>query len=285
MGEKYGPFVRLWGILPSQMPADGAPTEDIAQFVGSILGEAVPFVGGLPASSAPKNGDGSWKPKGCKAFAHSAAPVHLYERVVSTEDLASVAKENDLPQAKGAKVRAETWTLRRSVHEDVAKPGTASWEEWARYFKEGHAEAEKAFTPSVLSTKIKARWDCNGVEVTLGDDTWEDFSLKLEDLRPRPPRIHRGPNRRRPGGALRRRDEAGRGAARRVHERGEVQGEEGGSGVEWVMGTASDARGVLPAWVQKMAVPGQIAKDVDMFLEWVVKERKKKGSLWSRVCE
>ncbi|POR36430.1 Uncharacterized protein TPAR_03377, partial [Tolypocladium paradoxum] len=44
------------------------------------------------------------------------------------------------------------------------------------------------------------------------------------------------------------------------------------------MGTASDARGVLPAWVQRMAVPGQIAKDVDMFLGWIAEERKKTAS-------
>src|SRR5699024_1770712 len=45
--------------------------------------------------------------------------------------------------------------------------------------------------------------------------------------------------------------------------------------IEWVMGTVSDARGVLPAWMQKMAVPGQVAKDVDMFLSWIANERTK----------
>ncbi|KAK3488754.1 uncharacterized protein B0T23DRAFT_406061 [Neurospora hispaniola] len=49
--------------------------------------------------------------------------------------------------------------------------------------------------------------------------------------------------------------------------------------IEWLMATASDARGSLPGWVQTMAVPGQIAKDVTLFLEWVAKEREKKGGL------
>ena len=49
--------------------------------------------------------------------------------------------------------------------------------------------------------------------------------------------------------------------------------------IEWIMATASDARGSLPGWVQTMAVPGQIAKDVTLFLGWVAKERGKKGGL------
>lgn len=49
-------------------------------------------------------------------------------------------------------------------------------------------------------------------------------------------------------------------------------------GIEWIMATASDAKGVLPMWVQTRAVPGQIAKDVGMFLGWIVGERaKEKG--------
>lgn len=47
--------------------------------------------------------------------------------------------------------------------------------------------------------------------------------------------------------------------------------------VEWIMATASDARGVLPLWVQALAVPGQIAKDVALFLGWLAKERAAKA--------
>ncbi|KAK7719844.1 hypothetical protein SLS64_002025 [Diaporthe eres] len=54
------------------------------------------------------------------------------------------------------------------------------------------------------------------------------------------------------------------------------QGEDRGK-IEWIMATASDAKGVLPMFLQTKAVPGQIAKDVGMFLGWVDKERAKKG--------
>ena len=52
-------------------------------------------------------------------------------------------------------------------------------------------------------------------------------------------------------------------------------GEDGGREVEWMMATASDAKGILPLWLQIRAVPGQIAKDVGYFIGWVVREREK----------
>jgi len=39
--------------------------------------------------------------------------------------------------------------------------------------------------------------------------------------------------------------------------------------IEWVMATASDAKGILPIWAQKMSIPGVITKDVGYFLKWI----------------
>ncbi|KAL6250340.1 hypothetical protein RBB50_002642 [Rhinocladiella similis] len=39
--------------------------------------------------------------------------------------------------------------------------------------------------------------------------------------------------------------------------------------IEWIMATASDARGNLPMWMQKLGIPGAIAKDVGFFLKWI----------------
>ncbi|KAK8125262.1 uncharacterized protein PG998_001021 [Apiospora kogelbergensis] len=55
------------------------------------------------------------------------------------------------------------------------------------------------------------------------------------------------------------------------------QGQSGKAGeIEWLMATASDAGGVLPSWVQNMAMPGIIWKDVPLFLRWIDGERRKK---------
>jgi hypothetical protein len=37
---------------------------------------------------------------------------------------------------------------------------------------------------------------------------------------------------------------------------------------QWVMAVSSNTRGFVPMWAQKMGVPGAIAKDVPLFLDW-----------------
>lgn len=47
--------------------------------------------------------------------------------------------------------------------------------------------------------------------------------------------------------------------------------------IEWVMATASDAGGVLPQWMQNLAVPGLLPKDVEMFMAWIPGRRSDKS--------
>jgi hypothetical protein len=39
--------------------------------------------------------------------------------------------------------------------------------------------------------------------------------------------------------------------------------------IDWTMATASDAKGNLPMFAQKMGIPAAIAKDVGFFLNWI----------------
>jgi hypothetical protein len=39
--------------------------------------------------------------------------------------------------------------------------------------------------------------------------------------------------------------------------------------VDWIMGTASDAKGNLPMFIQKLALPGAVPKDVSYFMKWI----------------
>ena len=52
-----------------------------------------------------------------------------------------------------------------------------------------------------------------------------------------------------------------------------------GEEVEWVMATASDAKGNLPMFIQKMALPGAVPKDVSFFMKWIktVDEKEVEG--------
>ncbi|KAL3962126.1 hypothetical protein ACCO45_003649 [Purpureocillium lilacinum] len=275
MGEEYGPLVRLWGIQPSQLPSTSAGPEELTPFLTAILREALPFIASLPSTSTTSQSTAStnspWKTHGVKTYPGSTSPVHLFERVVLAAELAAVARAHNPPGVSPDKIRGpETWVARRSVHDDAAARGTASWAEWRRCFKEGHAEAERDFTPTVLSTRVRRAWDCAGVRVRLGEDTWADWTLKVEES------THKLP------APLRNRLFPVVQATAAVEGRREflvvqmaTTADYAGAGAEWVMGTVSDARGVLPAWMQKMAVPGQVAKDVDMFLSWIANERTK----------
>ncbi|KAJ9602552.1 hypothetical protein H2200_013095 [Cladophialophora chaetospira] len=55
---------------------------------------------------------------------------------------------------------------------------------------------------------------------------------------------------------------------RRRPREGAAQGVEGNE-VEWIMATASDAKGNLPMWLQKKSMPGQLPKDVSYFMTWI----------------
>jgi hypothetical protein len=46
---------------------------------------------------------------------------------------------------------------------------------------------------------------------------------------------------------------------------------------EWVMRTGSDAGGVLPVWMQKLGVPGAIAKDVPLAVKFAVEREEGKA--------
>lgn len=209
-----------------------------------------------------------------------------------------MTKEHSLPHVNVASLQSESWAFRRSTHEDAAQPGTASWDEWKRYFKEGHAEAERDFTPAILSTKMMQQWDCSGIEIPLLGDTWVDLTLKLEESvhkLPAPLQKRVFPVLQVTASAQGRREfivvQVAFNPDGEAREEARVNGSlhamytsverlrETEEGIEWIMGTASDAKGVLPAWVQRMAVPGQIAKDVDMFLSWIAVERRKHDEL------
>ncbi len=47
------------------------------------------------------------------------------------------------------------------------------------------------------------------------------------------------------------------------------------SKTNWVMATASDAKGWLPLWMQKLGVPGAVVKDVGLVIKWLHENRGK----------
>ncbi|KAI1083314.1 hypothetical protein F5B20DRAFT_458709 [Whalleya microplaca] len=263
------------------------------------------------SSSSPSK---LWKPKGAKSSPDSAAKVEVSERVVPAADLERVAARHNLNPAASrdgnkkegkdrGKVRPETWCCRRSVHAPAAAPGTATWAEFETAFRARHAESEQAFTPSCIGAHAAVRWDCGGVEAREGGLAWGLFTLVVEEMRHavgRPllgdrtfPVLQmtcavRGDGEGEGKGeflvvSIPVPDFAGHEASRLAREKGaqiayyvsveRFRVMQDGS-TEWLMATASDAAGALPMWVQTLAAPGVIWKDVPLFLAWIAKERK-----------
>lgn len=298
------PLLHLAGVKSSQLPAATASPEELTPFIKTLLEEAVPFIDTAapraadftdPAVPAPPASNTLWKPKGTKSHPDSTAKIELSERIVGDH---------------------ETWACRRSVHEDAASRGTASWAEFADCIRDRHAETEDAFTPTVLAHREAISWGgAAGVApIEAGGVTWGRFGLALVEMKhkippPLKPRVF--PVLQLVASAVpgasgkpeedefvvvsvtvsdfatgQLKDQAGLSVEKGVVVGAYVsvervrrlpgQGEDKGK-IEWIMATASDAKGILPMFLQTKAVPGQIAKDVGMFLGWVDKERAKKG--------
>ena len=309
-----GPWVRLEGISISQLPHGGTGAEqtnaasstvyasngsgigaapDLKTFITKVLSESIPFIDGV----APKSGGVvTWKSKGSpKKYSSSEAPVHLYERTVSGKDIDKVEGMSQF----SADRKNETWFCRRSCHRNKAEKGTASWEEFTHSFKEHHAESEDAFTPTVIGAREAMKWDTSGIEVEVHGGRWINITVAVEEMKhkidPKPLKnrtfpvvqvaavlagtqefvvisipltdFDKSPN------AEFARDKSLVVAAYTSIERIRVLPSNGD--VEWIMATASDAGGVLPQWMQNLAVPGQVAKDVELFMSWIPTQRSK----------
>lgn len=191
----------------------------------------------------------------------------------------------------------ETWFCRRSCHRNSTDKGTASWVEFIHSFKEHHAESEEAFTPTVIGAREAMRWDTSGIEIRVHGGNWTNITVAVEEMKhkidPKPLKNRTFPvvqvaamlegneeflvvsiplnDFNKSPYAEFARDKSLVMAAYTSIERIRIIPSNGD--VEWIMATASDAGGVLPQWIQNLAVPGAIAKDVELFLSWIPSKR------------
>ncbi|KAI1130239.1 hypothetical protein F5Y10DRAFT_236128 [Nemania abortiva] len=296
---ELGPLVRRWGLPVTQLPAETAGLDELKPFVASILKEALPFIDAA-APKTPSDAKKLWKSKGSKSSPDSTAKVEVIERVIPAKELQAVASKNNIK----TKAEEETWAARLSVHEDAAKKGTASWDEFDHSFRLEHGKTEMAFTPNVIGANEAQRWDCTGIELEEAGQSWDKFSLVVEEMRHKVGRPVLK-DRTFPVLQLSCAVKEGTGAPEIVivsipvpdfatspkanlsKEKGaqiafytsieRIRKLEDGK-IEWLLGTASDAAGVLPLWIQDLALPGIIWKDVPLFLGWIAKERTKTGT-------
>ncbi|KAI0107535.1 hypothetical protein GGR51DRAFT_515921 [Nemania sp. FL0031] len=298
--NELGPLVRRWGLPVKQLPSETAGQDELTPFVASILKEALPFIDAAAPKTPSTDTKKLWKSKGSKSSPDSTAKVEVIERVIPVKELQAVAIKNGIK----SKIEEETWAARLSVHEDAATKGTASWDEFDHSFRLEHAKTEMAFTPNVIAANEAQRWDCTGIELEEAGLSWDRFSLVVEEMRHKVGRpilkdrtfpvlqlscaVKEGtsapeivivsipvPDFATSPKANLSKEKGAQIAYYASIER--IRKLEDGK-IEWLLGTASDAAGVLPLWIQDLALPGIIWKDVPLFLGWIAKERTKTGA-------
>jgi Protein of unknown function (DUF3074) len=306
MSSVFGPLVRLEGISINQLPPgavtaatsskSGSAALDLKTFIKNAITEAVPFIDGV----APKSGgETTWRRKGsARRYAASDAAVYSYERIVPGKELDKIPGMNQF----SADRRDETWFCRRSCHRNAAEKGTGSWEEFVYHFKDHKYESEAAFTSAIIGAREAITWDTKGLSIEAHGGRWVDIIMKVVEMKhkidPKPlrnrifpvlqlaaslagaqelivvsipiPDIDKSPH------AEYAKEKNQVIAAYSAVERMRVLPDSGE--IEWIMATASNAGGILPQWLQNLAVPGQIAHDVGMFLVWIPSQRKSNGA-------
>ncbi|PHH52661.1 hypothetical protein CFIMG_008371RA00001 [Ceratocystis fimbriata CBS 114723] len=303
-----GPLIRLWGLRVTELPQPSSPPDELQPFVISVLEEAIHFLDSVPTSrsSAPtiaKNGRSTlcsssqtlWKFKDSYPYSGGNTPLVTFQRAVTPKQLRGVADKHNVVQEGSRDFHTEFWVCRQSEHEDAARKGTACWDEFARCFRDENAEAEKAFTPSIVDREIGVQWNCEGIVTNIEEKTWGNITLKLKESRHRigfPFKdrafavlqmtatvvgaqefiivsIAVNETRDSPLCRISKSPSVVNGAYSSVER---IRKLPRGT-IEWTVATASDARGVLPRWAQRRLVPPKIRHDVPLFLTWLATQR------------
>jgi len=290
-------------LSPSQLPAHpdlaahqntGSTPPELHTFLTDIFQEAEHFMTDYMSSHFVVKAENKSAPP-------STASVKLLEKTIPAIELPT----SHTPGGHSE----ETWFARTSIHENKATAGTASWPEFEYGLLDDHSAHEKDYTPDVYDAHRVLSWDGEtsslqirgyekmrlsifemahkippplnnrvfSVAVATAKSTSDSRFLVVQipvDIRLVDKALYANGRNKKDGDEAIKRKEVQLGQYVSI-ERCEVL--DGGAKVQWQMGTSSDAGGVLPMFVQKMAVPGAIVKDVSLFMEWIENQRKGKG--------
>ena len=232
---------------------------------------------------------GKWSPP-------AKAPVTLFQHDLAAD---AIPKPSAIPITVSESPSTEHWFARESLHENKAEEQTASWEEFDHGLRVDHSQHEMDYTPDVLDAHEIMNWDSElSKHDRKAEGGWQDVHASVMEMRHKIPAPLN--NRVFPVMVITGKKErsfvdlqipvATKGLpGAKYHDVPKVTGGmycsiercelvEGGEKVKWQMATASDAKGVLPMWAQKMGVPGAVVKDVGLFMSWVA-ERRNKGKV------
>ncbi|KAL9603369.1 MAG: hypothetical protein Q9219_001231 [cf. Caloplaca sp. 3 TL-2023] len=292
---------------PSTIDVNGRP--NIGPFIKAVLDEAVAFIDtSLPAT---------FKQRSKKSSAPATAKVQLLEREITGPELAEVSwLDGKIPRYMPADVEksGETWFARRSRHANRQAKGTARFSEFDYGLRVSHSEHEGEYTPDVFDVYKVLDWavedDSTEEESNYAD--YKNITMGIFEMChklpfPLSPRVFsvlvitaktgaqdfvvvqlpidieslpeafysNGRNVKEGDSSLKRRKPI-LGIYTSI-ERCVLTAD---NEIEWTMATASDAKGWLPMWAQKMGVPGAVIKDVGFLMNWIHENRAKTAGNW-----
>jgi len=295
------------GDLPAHpiLPLSKDPRPDLAVFLRSLLDDGFAFLSPDSLSrnfshQSTKSVPDSVAPIEVLTYSVPASEIAK----ISWSDGQAVARSR--PRAAGVETWIARKSVHQDISsKSTEKPGHASWKEFVFGLRDEHSVHESKFTPSLYDAKHILDWNDEIKALSTRGEigTYKEPTMAIYEmchiipgpLSPRcfpilvatasvsencfvavtiPVNLGSGfeeayytANRNVKDGTTaqqRKQVVAGVYAAVELVSRNPDKNE-----IEWIMATASDAKGNLPTWIQKFGVPGQIVKDVGYFLKWI----------------
>ncbi|KAI4183506.1 MAG: hypothetical protein L6R41_005360 [Letrouitia leprolyta] len=290
------------GSEPSTIDVNGRPNGLL--FVKAVLDEAITFIDStLPAT---------FKSTSERSSAPAAAKVQILKREIAGSELADVAWLNSkIPRGIPDQTdrTEEAWFARRSRHENRQDKGTAKFSEFDYSLRVSHSEHEGEYTPDVFDTYKVLEWAieddstkeesffvryhqptmnlfemCHKLPFPLSTRVFsvlvitaktgpQDFivvQIPVDIASLNEAFYSNGRNLKEGESAVKRKK-----SVLGVYTSIERCVLTANNEVEWTMATASDAKGWLPMWAQRMGIPGAVAKDVGFVVKWIQEHRAK----------
>ncbi|THY33348.1 hypothetical protein D6D01_02270 [Aureobasidium pullulans] len=296
-GQSYGKLVRLRALNPSQLPAHpdleslqlaASALPPLETFITDVLNEASTFMTDyLPQNFAIKERSKTSPP--------AKATIQLLAHEISAQHL-------------GPNAQNEAWFARTSLHENKKEPGTANWNEFEAGLLDDHSLHESQYTPDVFDAHKVLSWDSKLAEKQAKVGNWEKVGMSIFEMAHHipPPLDNRAfpvlvvtarsagtdhpsflvvqipvditkldkalystHKNKQAGDNSEKKKPVTLGQYVSIERCALVED----LNVKWQMATASDAKGNLPMWAQKMGIPSAIIKDVGLFIDWNAKRR------------
>lgn len=282
----------------TNLDANGHPC--LGPFLISVLSEATTFVDQTLPST--------FKPKGTKSNPPATAKIEVSQRMISSDEISKIPWTSANIPRKSSRAKqsyGEAWFARKSVHANYRDLGTANWREFDEGLRVNHSEHEREYTPDVFDSYKVLDWNDDIGRLADGLGEYADVKMMIYEMChklpfPLAPRVfpvlvvhaRTGSN----GLIVVQIPVNLRSLPQSFYSSGRNQ-TEGDSPIkrkkpvfavytsiercvltesdeiEWIMATASDAKGNLPMAAQKMGVPGAIVNDVGLFMQWTANNR------------